>query len=125
MKNVGLGTGINIEIQNITVGNRILDDSTNTNSCLIVTEDVGFRIILENIELAKNQVDQSLMSHYNEFLSGKHGEHPCLNIEFDIVFCDLIGNDYMQHVYYQAQLMSPKNSINTPRFNKFDDPILI
>jgi len=107
-ENIGLGPAINIAIYNISIGERKIKNPTNQSASLKINSISIYKILLYNISLSKNQLSNRFLDYYNTFFFTKNtlSKPPELNIEFDFVYEDMLGNKYKQHVQYYGQITS-------------------
>ena len=88
--NIGLGTAINVTIEDISFDNRVFEEGTSKLQAIAVGDRVHFTIALSELVIE----NKFLSKEYIEIK--KSGEVPYIHMNFVIRFNDMLGNTYIQ-----------------------------
>lgn len=116
MKNIGIGTAINIKIKNICIEKRKFNYLSNYIHAIEVSGKIIFRIQFIDLvikhELHSTEYRESIklineLSDSNEVI--RIYEFPSITLKFDIIFVDMLGNTFQQNAIVKIQVVERNN----------------
>jgi hypothetical protein len=99
VKNIGLGTAINITFEDISFDNRKKKHVTSNHHAIAVGDRVYFRITFLGLVIE----DKALNNKYRE--DERNGEIPEIHMNFVLKFDDMLGNTYVQEAKARVQVL--------------------
>ncbi|MFB4165326.1 hypothetical protein ACE1TI_16335 [Alteribacillus sp. JSM 102045] len=119
IKNIGIGTAINIQFVNMWIENKKIScGCTNVKNSLEVGAMDFFRIELFNIVVE----DKDLSAKYKKMLNDIESvKFPNIHFRFDIIYEDMLGNKYKQHSEIEVQIID--RGEEKKRFNVLFDNV--
>lgn len=97
--NIGLGTAINVTIEDISFDNRIFEEGTSKVHAIAVGDRTHFTIAFSELVIE----NKFLSEEYLEI--EKSGEVPYIHMSFVIRFDDMLGNTYIQKCKAKIEIL--------------------
>lgn len=98
-KNIGLGTAVNIQFDNISFENKKIKNASASYHAIAVGDKILFRLVFLDLV-----IENKLLNNKYK-VAKKNQEIPDVYMDFSMLFDDLLGNKYVQQVRVRIQVL--------------------